>query len=407
MGIREAFGSALDALRANKLRSALTLLGMVIGIFAVVTSVTAVDVIDAYFQDSLQLLGSSTLSITKDPVVSFGGDNDVDGRPDITYDQVKRLEERVSFPVAPQEFFEIGRAQFEGRRTDQGNIRVMGTNQHLLTNFSRQLRNGRTLTKTDVQRARAVTVITPDVASELFPAQSPLDKWVKIGGGKYKVVGVLEPKGNFLGNSFDARMYVPITHLLESYGRPQRNIEMVSVSAPDLATMQAAKNKVVGQMRVVRDVPPGEPNNFEVSTNETMQSSFSQFTSVLTLGGAGIGAIALLAAGVGIMNIMLVSVTERTKEIGIRKAVGAKRRHVLGQFLLEALLLCLIGGGLGIALGVLAGNGTALYFDIGASIPWGWAVGSLLIVAVIALVFGLYPAYKAASVDPIESLRYE
>ncbi|PSQ68268.1 MAG: ABC transporter permease, partial [Bacteroidetes bacterium QH_1_61_8] len=112
-------------------------------------------------------------------------------------------------------------------------------------------------------------------------------------------------------------------------------------------------------------------------------------------------------AGVGIMNIMLVSVTERTKEIGIRKAVGAKRRHVLGQFLLEALLLCLIGGGLGIALGVLAGNGTALYFDIGASIPWGWAVGSLLIVAVIALVFGLYPAYKAASVDPIESLRYE
>jgi putative ABC transport system permease protein len=407
MGIREAFGSALDALRANKLRSALTLLGMVIGIFAVVTSVTAVDVIDAYFQDSLQLLGSSTFTISKDPVIQTGGNDDLEARPNITYDEVKRLEKQVSLPVAPQEFFDIGRAQFGGRRTDQGNINVIGTNEHLLTNFSRQLREGRSLTEADVQRARAVTVITPDIASELFPAQTPLGKWVTIEGGKYQVVGVLESKGNFLGQSFDARMYMPITHLLKSYGRPQRDISMVSVSAPGVAEMQAAKNQIMGHMRVIRDVPPGEPNNFEVSTNETMQSTFSQFTSVLTLGGAGIGAIALLAAGVGIMNIMLVSVTERTKEIGIRKAVGAKRRHVLGQFLLEALLLCLIGGGLGIALGVLAGNGTALYFDIGASIPWGWALGSLLIVGMIALIFGIYPAYKAASVDPIESLRYE
>jgi ABC-type antimicrobial peptide transport system, permease component len=407
MGIREAFGSALDALRANKLRSALTLLGMVIGIFAVVTSVTAVDVIDAYFQDSLKLLGSSTFTISKDPVIRTGANDDREERPNVTYDQVRRLEERVSLPIAPEEYFDIGRAQFKGRRTDQGNIRVVGTNEHFLANFSRQLRAGRSLTEADVQRARAVAVITPDIASELFPAQSPLGKWVTLGGGEYKVIGVLEPKGNFLGNSFDARIYAPITHLLESYGRPERDLSRVSARAPGLATMQSAKNQVVGHMRVIRDVPPGEPNNFEVSTNETIQSTFSQFTSVLTLGGAGIGAIALLAAGVGIMNIMLVSVTERTKEIGIRKAVGAKRRHVLGQFLLEALLLCLIGGGLGIALGVLAGNGTAVYFDIGASIPWDWAVGSLVIVGVIALVFGIYPAYKAASVDPIESLRYE
>lgn len=406
MGIREAFSSAIDALRANKLRSALTLLGMVIGIFAVVTSVTAVDVIDAYFEDSLQLLGSSTFTISKDPVVNFGNSNP-EARPDLTYNQVQRLDKRVSLPVAPQEFFDIGRAQFEGRRTDKGNIRVVGTNEHLLTNFSRQLKKGRSLTEGDVQRARPVTVITPDIASELFPAQSPLGKWVTIEGGRYQVVGVLEAKGNFLGNSFDARMYMPISHLLQSYGRPHRDISMVSVSAPRMAEMQSAKNQVIGHMRVIRKVPPGETNNFEVSTNETMQSSFSQFTSVLTLGGAGIGAIALLAAGVGIMNIMLVSVTERTKEIGVRKAVGAKRRHILGQFLLEALLLCLLGGGTGIALGVLAGNGTAVYFDIGASIPWGWAVGSLLVVGGIALVFGIYPAYKAASVDPIESLRYE
>ncbi len=407
MGIREAFGSALEALRANKLRSALTLLGMVVGVFAVVTSVTAVDVIDAYFEDSLQLLGSSTFTVSKNPVVRVGGSGSPEARPNITYEQVKRLEKRVSLPVAPQEYFGIGRAQFEGRRTDQGNIRVIGTNEHLLTNFSRELQSGRSITESDVQQARAVTVITPDVASQLFPAQSPLGKWVTIEGGKYKVIGVFKAKGNFLGESFDARMFVPITHLFEVYGRPQRDISMVSVSASGPVEMEAAQNEVIGQMRVIREVPPGEPNNFEVSTNQTMQSTFQQFTSVLTLGGAGIGAIALLAAGVGIMNIMLVSVTERTKEIGIRKAVGAKRRHVLGQFLLEALLLCLIGGGTGIVLGILMGNGTAVYFDIAASIPWGWAVGSLFVVGGIALVFGIYPAYKAASVDPIDSLRYE
>ncbi len=405
MGLGEAFRSALEALRANKLRSLLTLLGMVVGVFAVITSVTAVDVIDAYFEDSLTLLGSSTFTLSTDRLVQLGG-RDPEARPDLTYRQARRLEERVPYPVAPQEFFDIGSVRFEDQRT-QGNIRVLGTNEHLLSNFSRQLDLGRTLTEGDVRSARSVTVITPDVAEELFPAQSPLGKWVKIGSGKYQVVGVLKSKGNFLGQSFDARMFMPITRLLQLYGRPNRNLSMVSVRAPSMASMASAQSEVIGQMRVIRSVPPGEPNNFEVSTNQTMRSSFEQFTSVLTLGGAGIGAIALLAAGVGIMNIMLVSVTERTKEIGIRKAVGAKRRNVLGQFLLEALLLCLLGGGLGVIFGVLAGNGTALYFGIGASVPWDWVAGSLVVVAAIALVFGLYPAYKAASVDPIESLRYE
>jgi putative ABC transport system permease protein len=406
MRLRDAFRSAFEALRANKLRSSLTLLGMVVGVFAVIASVTAVDVIDAYFQDSLQLLGSSTFTISKDPVVNLGG-SDTEARPDLTYEQARRLADRVSMPVAPQEFFDVGKVRHDGRTTEQGNIRVLGTNEHLLTNFSRQLRAGRSLTERDVRTARAVTVLTPDIADELFPAQSPLGKWVKIGRAEYEVIGVLKPKGNFLGQSFDARVFAPITYLFQVYGATQRNMSMVSVRAPSMAEMQSAQSQVIGHMRVIRDVPPGEPNNFEVSTNQTMQASFQQFTSGLTLGGAGIGAIALLAAGVGIMNIMLVSVTERTKEIGTRKAVGAKKWHIMSQFLLEALILCLLGGGLGVALGALAGNGTAFYFGIGMSVPWDWAVGSLLIVSAIALVFGLYPAYKAASVDPIDSLRYE
>lgn len=406
MRLRDAFRSSFEALRANTLRSGLTLLGMVVGVFAVIASVTAVDVIDAYFQDSLQLLGSSTFTVSKDPVVNLGR-NDTEPRPDLTYEQARRLADRVSMPVAPQEFFDIGRVRTRGRETDQGNIRVLGTNEHLLTNFSRRLRSGRSLTERDVRSARAVAVITPDIADDLFPAQSPLGKQIKIGRGAFEVVGVLRPKGNFLGQSFDARIFAPITHLFQVYGGSQRNMSMVSIRAPSMAEMQSAQSRVIGHMRVIRGVSPGEPNNFEVSTNQTMQASFRQFTSGLTLGGAGIGAIALLAAGVGIMNIMLVSVTERTKEIGIRKAVGAKWRNILGQFLLEAIILCQIGGLIGIVLGGLGGNLAALYWDISPSFPWMWAAIAVGGVTLLAIVFGGYPAYKAARLDPIESLRYE
>jgi putative ABC transport system permease protein len=164
---------------------------------------------------------------------------------------------------------------------------------------------------------------------------------------------------------------------------------------------------VIGRLRVIRKVPPGEENNFEIGTNDSVQSTFEDFTSTLTAGGAGIGLIALLAAGIGIMNIMLVSVTERTREIGIRKSVGAKKRDILRQFLLEAVFMCQLGGLLGIGLGAAFGNLVAVYFDISAAFPWAWALGGVGAMIAIAVVFGGYPAYKAARLDPIESLRYE
>jgi putative ABC transport system permease protein len=171
--------------------------------------------------------------------------------------------------------------------------------------------------------------------------------------------------------------------------------------------MAAAQEQVRQHMRVIRQVAPGSPDTFAMETNNSIRSTLDQFTSMLTIGGALVGLISLLAAGVGIMNIMLVSVTERTREIGIRKAVGAKWRDVLGQFLLEAVVLCQIGGLIGIVLGGLGGNATALYFDIAPSFPWMWALFAVGGVTVLALLFGGYPAYKAARLDPIDSLRYE
>ncbi len=405
MGILEAFRSAWGALRTNKLRSALTLLGMVIGVFAIITSVTAVKVIDVYFEESLQFLGATTFTISKDPAIQTGSWEDR-GRPNITYEQVRRLEDAVPYPVSPLEWFALGIAQ-HGEHETEPNIRLLGTNEYLLGNFSYEIKLGRGLTKTDVQYARPVALISPDIAEELFPNETPLGKEVLFEGHPYQVVGVLESKGSFLGASFDQRMFAPITRLFDAYGRPHRDISTISVRAPSVQQLPDAMGAAIGRMRVIRKVPPGEENDFEIDTNDSMQQIFESFTATLTAGGAGIGAIALLAAGIGIMDIMLVSVTERTEEIGVRKAVGARRRDIMKQFLLEAFFLCQIGGLLGIVLGAAFGNLVAVYFDISATFPWGWAVAGVVMVTVIAVVFGGYPAWKAARLDPIESLRYE
>ncbi len=405
MNVLEAFRMAWEALRANKLRSGLTLLGMVIGVFAIIASVTAVKVIDVYFQESLQLFSSTTFTVSKDPVVRTGRWRDRQ-RPNITYDQVRRLARGVSYPVSPQEFFGVDVMKYKDRETEP-NIRIIGTNQHFLGNFSYQVKEGRGFLESDIRYARPVTVISPDVAEVLFPNETALGKEVRIEGSRYEVVGVLESKGSFLGQSFDQRMFAPITRLFNVYGQPQRDIGMVSVRAASVRAVPDAMDEVIGRLRVIRKVPPGEENNFEVDTNDSVQSTFESFTTTLTMGGAGIGLIALVAAGIGIMNIMLVSVTERTREIGIRKSVGAKKGDIMRQFLLEAVYLCQFGGLIGIALGAGFGNLVAVYFDISAAFPWGWALGGVGAMVVIALAFGGYPAYKAARLDPIESLRYE
>jgi putative ABC transport system permease protein len=250
-------------------------------------------------------------------------------------------------------------------------------------------------------------VLGSGIAEELFAVENAVGKVVEAGGRRYQVIGVLESKGNFLGFNLDNRVFAPVTTLFNAYGGANRNIANVSIKAPALNLVPAAMDEVIGLFRTIRKVPPGEDNNFELETNDSMKAVFEAFTGTLTAGGAGIGLIALFAAGIGIMNIMLVSVTERTHEIGIRKSVGAKKRDIMRQFLLEAIFLCQIGGFLGIMLGVVVGNLVAVYFEITAAIPWMWAIAAVAMVTFVALGFGGYPALKAARLDPIESLRYE
>jgi len=401
----EAVLEALQALRSNKLRSALTLLGMVVGVFAVIAAVTAVDVIDLYFKESIQVFGASTFSVERD---AFGSERE-QYRPPITYAQVKRLEERVSgdLTVSVQEGFDYNIAVRSTREKTNPNVRLYGTDEAFLGNFGYEMDAGRPLTRPDLRNTRPVALLGSTVAEELFPTTTPLGKEISVGRVKLKVVGVLKAKGSFLGFDPDTRVFAPITYLMSTYGGGGRDMGDVAVRAPTPNQIPVAKEEVRQHMRVIRQVAPGDPDNFTMETNASIRSTFDQFTSTLTIGGALVGLISLLAAGVGIMNIMLVSVTERTREIGIRKAVGAKWKHILTQFLMEAVILCQIGGLVGIILGGLGGNATAFYFDIAPSFPWTWALIAVGGVTILALIFGGYPAYKAARLDPIDSLRYE
>jgi putative ABC transport system permease protein len=405
----EAFWSALRALRANLTRSALTLLGMVIGVFAVIAAVTAVDVIDTYFKESIQQYGTNTFSVQRHGEQFVGPRRGRTYRPPVTHNQVEALRERVggTYDVSVLEQFAWReRAQSRFEETEAA-IELHGTDAFFLDNYGFTLEAGRPFTVQDVRNGRPVAMLGAPVAETLFPNETPIGKTVRIGRVRLEVVGVLEAKGGFLGLDPDSRIYAPITHLLATYGDGGRDMNSVSVRVGNETQMQAAQDAVISQMRVIRQVDAGAENNFEIETNASARSTFDTFTATLTIAGAGIGLIALVTAGIGIMNIMLVSVTERTREIGVRKSVGAKKRDILGQFLLEAVVLCQIGGLLGIGLGGAFGNLVAVYFDIGMSFPWGWAVGAVIGVTLIAVAFGGYPAYKAARLDPIESLRYE
>ncbi|HHP7239889.1 ABC transporter permease [Longibacter sp.] len=408
MSVFESIRMALTALRANILRSALTLLGMVIGVFAVIAAVTAVEVIEVYFEESLQIYGSSTFSVERYESQIGGRDRDV-YHPPITWEQVVRLKRSLpgGLQVSVDEDFDwIVKAKYEERETEP-NLQLRGTDEHFLSNFGFELAAGRPITAQDVQYARPVAVLGAPVAETLFPNQSALGKEVRIGRVRLEVIGVLEEKATFLGFDPNARVWAPISYMLSTYGDNGRNIASVSVRAPNPQMVRPAQETVMAQMRTIRKVRPGDQNNFFLETNASLQDQLASFTGSLGIAGAAIGLISLLAAGIGIMNIMLVSVTERTREIGIRKAVGAKNWHVLSQFLLEAIVLCQIGGLLGILLGALAGNGVAFLFDISMAFPWLWAGIAVTGVTLIAVVFGLYPAFKASRLDPIESLRYE
>lgn len=398
---------AWDVIRNHKLRSMLTLLGIVIGVFAIIVAVTAVQVMETKVVDTVQSFGATTFTISRTDGFSQSGSRHR-ARRNLTYEDMVQYVERARLPsaVSPRmELFSSVEARYGDRATENIVIKF-GVNEHWVATNGFDLEQGRNMTELDVELGRDIVIIGHDISEQLYPNINPVGKSIIIGGRRYQIVGVLAKKGNVFGENFDVLALVPITNMIQSYSAAQRNIE-IKVETRSMETIDEAMEEAIGIFRVIRNVDPGEENNFEIQSSEAFLGQITGFTGQVKVGGAVVGLITLLSAGIGVMNIMLVSVAERTREIGVRKAVGARRRDVLIQFLYEAIFLCQIGGITGILIGVLGGNIVGRFFDVSFVFPWTWAIGAVLGVTMIAMVFGVYPAYKAASLDPIESLRHE
>jgi putative ABC transport system permease protein len=408
--VRESFTMAIGAIAAHKLRSALTLLGVLVGVFSIIVVMTAMRVLQSNIERELSSLGNETFMIRKWPSAYFGFSGDLEKywrRKNITMAQVKRLQDKTTLPlnIGMEEVFWSGEIKTR-YKTSAPTVQLFGETPGSFPAHNWNLSDGRLLLDADVDSARNTCVLGSGLATDIFPNSSPVGEPVKIDGINYTVVGVLAPKGSALGGDEDNFAVVPITTGLNRYGHWYRSLNIL-VQARDRANYDETVEEVRGALRVIRKVPPGKEDDFEISSNDSLIEQFKTFTRSVRIGILVVSSIALLAAGIGIMNIMFVSVTERTREIGIRRAIGAKKRNIMVQFIMEAVVLCEVGGAIGVVLGIFGGNALALILKLPPAIPFDWVVIGLAMCSVVGIIFGTYPAWRAANLDPIESLRYE
>ncbi|MGA3283728.1 MAG: ABC transporter permease [Verrucomicrobiota bacterium] len=408
--IHESFSMAMNALTAHKLRSALTLLGVLIGVFSIIVVMTAMRVLKRSVETEMSGLGSQTFAIQRWPELQLGNSADREKyrrRKFVTLAQSEQVKAKVTLAADVGIEGDFWRGQVSTRYAKTSpNTRLLGETPGSFPARNWDIEDGRVLSDNDVDDAREVCVLGSALAKTAFPFGSAVGEEIKINGYKYMVVGVLAPKGASLGGRQDDFAIIPITTALNRYGRWWDDLTIL-VRSRDSASYDDCIEQVRGILRAVRKVPPGQPDDFELFSNDSLIAQFDNFTRAVRIGVTVVSSIALVAAGIGIMNIMLVSVTERTREIGVRRAIGAKRRNIMTQFIMEAIVLCEVGGVIGVVLGILGGNVLAWYMKVPPAIPIDWIVLGLLICSVVGIIFGTYPAYKAANLDPIESLRYE
>jgi putative ABC transport system permease protein len=410
IALRDNLRLALGTLAANPLRSLLTLLGVVIGVATVVTMMALVEGLRLRVTTDLSQLGANVFSVSKWPGGFNVGRMDwrrFQHRPRLTLLDMEAIREACpSVSATSAQVWLSANKVLSDRAETQPNVIMIGATSDWIETSGRGVASGRFFSQSDVSEARPVTVLGLDVADKLFPGEDPLGQEIRVRGRIFRVVGTLQKRGKILGLfNADNVAVLPMLNALDLYGR-DRSLR-INVQARDPEVLQRAQDEVTAFLRLRRNVKPGEPNNFELDTNESITRTFTNLSRVITAASFGICILSLIVGGIGILNIMLVSVTERTREIGIRKALGAKKRRILGQFALEAITLSLFGGVLGLGLGLfLAFLGRwALGFPM--MVP-GWAVGlALLMSSGVGLLFGIYPAARAARLDPVEAMRNE
>ncbi|MBI1807687.1 MAG: ABC transporter permease [Ignavibacteria bacterium] len=408
--IRESLVMALVALRTNKLRSVLTLLGIAVGVFSIIAVMTAMGVLVNSIENGLSQLGANTFQIQKNPMFNSGDPQErakVRNRRSLRYPQGLVVKERTTLAKAVGlEAWDFGKivATPQGQKTNPG-VQIAGEDIDGFTTNNWTIGDGRLFMPDEVSSARRVAVLGMGVVEKIFPKSDPIGQTIRVDGQEYQVIGVIERQGGMLGGNNDNFVTIPLPTFFNVYGNEREIHIMVQSTSRD--TYEDCIEQVRGILRAARQVPPGSEDDFYIFSNDSLIQQFSEFTKYARLGIMIISAIALIAAGVGIMNIMLVSVTERTREIGIRKAIGARKNNILTQFILEAVVLSELGGIIGIIAGIGAGNLIAIFFEVPPVIPFDWAAIGFIVCSIIGIIFGVYPAWKASNLDPIESLRFE
>jgi len=410
------FLMSLQAIRANKLRSSLTLFGIVLGVSSIIAVMTAISVVQGTMEQEMSILGAQTFQIQKWPNGFSSEEERLEAMrwPPVTLEEADGLRAySQNIDIVGSELWEFGfKAEYRGEEMDQ--VTICGGTPEYPQNNTHFVSYGRNISQLDVKAARKVVVIGHAIAQQLYPFVDPIGRDIRIDGRKYEVIGVFDEKKSAFGGRYDTYTLMPVSTFVNTYGMSNRDGFPRSVNvtlharSPDVVDDAIAEAKSI--LRRLRRLDHDAPDNFTLFNSESSIEEFNTMTAGIKVGAFIIGIIALVVAGIGIMNIMLVSVTERTREIGIRKSLGAKPRDILRQFLLEAVVLCNVGGVIGVLIGFLFGNvlvkaGMSSSFE--AVVPVEWAVVGLLFCTAVGVLFGLLPAARAARLDPIEALRYE
>jgi putative ABC transport system permease protein len=407
INIQENIKIAWSQLKSSKLRSILTTLGITIGIATVIFIVAILEGYNLSITEDMQGLGANVFQVEKYDRSGGFDHRRREVRKDLKKEYAREIREQCDVvKLVGAEVWNYGISfRYKDKKTNPS-FTLGGGEPEYFYNNAEPVDRGRILSRSDVLSNARVVVIAKDIVDDLFPFEDPLGKYIKIAGIKFQVIGTFEDLGTrTFGRSANNRAVIPITTFEDIFGK-YRSV-FLTIQAIDVSHIEEAKSQVIGVLRTIRKISPGEPNDFEIWSNDSLIEDFQNIAGKIQMVAVLIGMISLLVGSIGVMNIMLVTVTERTREIGIRKAVGAKRQTILIQFLNESIFLSLIGGFFGVLLGFLLAFLISSAFDIPFAVPMWSVVSALLVTSIVGLFAGIYPAAKASKLDPIESLRYE